>query len=323
MQYNLEVAYEGTAVLTSLLPSTAVSRSKGIAMNVVVTITYNAVKHGILDPFFACVAAQRDRDFVLLVIDNASSDGTADYLRALNMPNVRILLNNKNVGFGRACNQGIEIARKLGAEHITFLNNDTQFDSGLFGGMVATLRETGADALSPLITYYDKPDHVWYVTSSFRWSRGMIPLHDHFRRHRSEIPSNRLQWTEFATGCCLILPMYVFDVLSGFDDRYFVYWEDTDLCMDLKRHGMKLVVDTQLVLQHKVSISTGGQFSDFTIFQFTRGHMMFARKYFGTTKTLAMLPILFAKAMANVVLGRMKPQQFGTWFKGISSGLRS
>lgn len=292
-------------------------------MNIVVTITYNAMRHGILDPFFACVNAQRDRDFVLLVIDNASTDGTAEYLRALDMPNLRILLNEENVGFGRACNQGIAIARELGADHVTFLNNDTEFDPDLFGGMVASLDASGAHGLSPLITYYDKPDHIWYVTSSFRWSRGMIPLHDLMRRHRSEVAPERLQWTEFATGCCLVLKMAVFDTLGGFDDRYFVYWEDTDLCMDMKRHGMKLVVDTHLVLQHKVSISTGGQFSDFTIFQFARGHMMFARKYFGKGKTVAILPILFAKAVANMGLGRMKPRQFATWFKGVSSGLRS
>ncbi len=85
-------------------------------MNILVNITFNALKDNILDPFLACIRAQKDQDFMLLVIDNASSDGTHDYLRGLDLPNLRLILKRENVGLGRACNQGIAFAREQGAD---------------------------------------------------------------------------------------------------------------------------------------------------------------------------------------------------------------
>lgn len=300
------------------------NQHKGVArMNLVVTITYNAMKDGILPPFFDCISAQQDRDFVLLVIDNASTDGTADYLRSLDMPNLRLMLNDSNIGFGRACNQGIELARELGARHITFLNNDTEFDATLLGDMVASLDNSGAAALSPLITYYDDPERIWFVTGSYRWNRGMIPYHDFINHSRSEVVRHKIYETSFAPGCCLVFDMAIFDNIPGFDPRYFVYWEDSDLCMMLNKTGYRIVTDTSLLCLHKVSISTGGAFSNFSIQHFNRGHMIFMRKHFGAMSLIYVLPVVIAKTLANLVLGRMAWPQFRFWRRGILEGLRN
>lgn len=291
-------------------------------MNLVVTITYNAIKDGILPPFFACLAAQRDPDCTILVIDNASRDGTVEYLRALDLPNVRLLLNDENIGFGRACNQGIAMARELGASHITFLNNDTEFGPDLMKDMVTALDASGAAGLSPLIPYYDDPSRVWFVTGSYRWNRGMIPYHDHLDADRAAVVTQRMPPTAFAPGCCLVFRMETFDVVPGFDPRYFVYWEDSDLCMTLKEHGLRIVTDTSLECLHKVSISTGGAFSDFSILHFNRGHMLFVRKHFGVMALFAVVPVSLVKTIMNLVRGRMAPRQFPIWIRGIASGLR-
>ncbi|MES3154825.1 glycosyltransferase family 2 protein [Sphingomonas faeni] len=290
-------------------------------MNLLVTITYNAMAHAILDPFFACIAAQTDPDFEILVIDNASTDGTVAYLRTLDLPNLHIVANAENIGFGRACNQGVDFARERGATHVTFINNDTEFDPGLIGNMVASLDASDAIGLSPLITYYDEPDRIWFITGSYRWRRGMIPYHDQIGHRVVDAPGPRLRETDFAPGCCLIFRMEAFDAVRGFDDRFFVYWEDADFCLDLKEHGLRVVVDTDLVCLHKVSISTGGAFSDFSIFQFNRGHMVFVRKHFGLGAAAFVVPVVFAKTVLNVLRGRMKPRQFPIWFRGIRSGL--
>lgn len=291
-------------------------------MNLLVTITYNAMKEGILPPFFECLAAQRDGNFQVLVIDNASSDGTADYLRGLDLPNLHLLLNDENIGFGRACNQGIAFAQERGAHYVTFINNDTEFDSGLIGGMVASLEESGAAGLTPLITYFDEPDRVWFVTGSYRWNRGMIPYHDGLNQPRSTAVKERWPETAFAPGCCLIFRMDVFDVVPGFDPCYFVYWEDSDLCLTLKERGLRVVTDTSLKCLHKVSVSTGGAFSDFSIFHFNRGHMIFVRKHFGKKGLFLVVPVVAAKTILNLIRGRMAMRQFPIWIRGIRAGLR-
>lgn len=292
-------------------------------MNLLVTITYNALGHDILPAFFDCIRAQNATDFVVLVIDNASTDGTPDYLRGLDLPNLRLLLNEENVGFGRACNQGIALARQLGASHVTFINNDVEFGPELIGGMVAALEESGAAGLSPLITLFDQPDRLWFATGSYRWNRGMIPYHDGIGQLLTALPqhADRFVATNFATGCCLIFRLDAFDIVPGFDDRFFVYWEDADLSMTFKERGLRIVTDTRLRLLHKVSISTGGSFSNFSIFHFNRGHMLFVRKHFGNLALLFVLPMSFAKILMNVARGRAKARQLPAWWRGIASGL--
>ncbi len=294
-------------------------------MNLLVTITYNALSHDILPAFFACIRAQRDADFTILVIDNASSDGTQDYLRSLDLPNLRLLLNTENVGFGKACNQGIAIARELGARHITFINNDVEFGPTLIGDMATSLDGSGAAGLSPLIMLYDEPDRLWFVSGSYRWNRGMIPYHDKIGDPVADLGEggDTVLPTDFATGCCLIFPVAVFDQITGFDERFFVYWEDADLSMTFKRHGLRIVTDRRLRLRHKVSVSTGGSFSDFSIFHFNRGHMLFVRKHFGALALAFVLPVAFAKALINVARRRMTVRQLAVWRRGIASGLTS
>ena len=294
-------------------------------MNVLVTITYNALGHDILPAFFDCIGAQRDTDFTLLVIDNASTDGTPEYLRGLELPNLRLILNEENIGFGRACNQGIALARELGATHVTFINNDVEFGPDLIGGMVASLEASGAAGLSPLITLFDQPERLWFATGSYRWNRGMIPYHDLIGDPVTDLPasSQDIRATDFAPGCCLVFRLDTFETIPGFDDRFFVYWEDADLSMELKKRGLRIVTDTALECRHKVSVSTGGSFSDFSIFHFNRGHMLFVRKHFGSTALAFVLPVAFAKALLNVLRRRMKPSQLAVWRRGIASGLAS
>jgi len=291
-------------------------------MNLVVTITFNAVKHDILDGFFRSIREQRDHDFQLLVIDNASTDGTRDYLHALDLPNLRLILNDENVGFGRACNQGIALARELGASHITFINNDVEFDPDLIGGMVRSLEESNAAVLSPLITPFDQPDHIWFLSGSFRKTRGMAPYHDWIWQPRSVAPTNRFQRTDFVTGCCPVFRMEVFDAIPGFDDRFFVYWEDADLSMEMKKRGFEAVTDTSLVCRHKVSVSTGGSYSAFSVYHAARGHMLFVRKHYSAAVQSYVAALIVGKMVFNILRGCMRPQEIRPWFRGLLSGLR-
>lgn len=290
-------------------------------MNLLVTITYNAVKHDILDAFFASIQAQTAEDFILLVIDNASTDGTREYLRALELPNLRLILNEDNVGFGRACNQGIAMARELGADYVTFINNDTEFGPDLIEGMVASLEKTGVAALTPLITPYDQPNHIWFITGHFRWHRGLIPVHDHIWQPRTAAPPERFQATEFVSGCCVVFRMSVFDVVPGFDDRFFVYWEDADLSMTMKEHGLSIMVDTALICRHKIGISTGGTYSAFTVYNANKGYMLFVRKHYGRIGVAWALPVVTAKLVGNLLRRRIRAREIAPWLRGLRDGL--
>lgn len=291
-------------------------------MNLVVTITYNAFSSGILEPFFACLRAQTASDFSVLVIDNASSDGTREFLEDLRLPNLEVVFNDENIGFARACNQAIELAQQRNADCITFLNNDTEFDPELIGAIGASLRDSGADILSPRIPFFDHPERIWFERGSFPWSRGLVARHDGIGLPAARTREGRYRETTFVPGCCLIADMRVFERIPGLDERYFVYWEDADLCKTLSARGARIVTDTQLECLHKVSISTGGAFSDFSVFHFNRGHMIFVRKHYGFPALAWALSFSIAKAIFNAARGKMAIRQLPIWLRAIRSGLR-
>lgn len=127
----------------------------------VVTVTFNAADF--LRPFLDCCLAQTCTDFELLVIDNASADGTLKILSAVADPRLTVFENESNVGYAAACNQGIRHFLERGAVRILFINNDTEFGSELFESLRETLAIHRADAITPRITYATDHRANWYA----------------------------------------------------------------------------------------------------------------------------------------------------------------
>src|SRR5262245_50338862 len=122
---------------------------KGQLVSLIV-VTYNSV--ALLTDFFAALAATTYQPYEVLVVDNASSDGTAAYI-AERHPEVKLLANATNQGFGRACNQG---ARAAGGEMLLFLNPDVIVTPDWLTILVRHLRERpDAAILCPTTLYPD------------------------------------------------------------------------------------------------------------------------------------------------------------------------
>jgi GT2 family glycosyltransferase len=285
---------------------------------VAVTVTFNAGDDW--EPFLACVTAQRGIDWHLLVIDNFSYDETCDRLRTIADSRITVILNDANLGVAAANNQGIAVALERGADHILILNNDTEFADDLFAGLAGSLDANAADAVSPLIPYYDRPDAVWFGGGRFTRALGILNVHDHDGAPLSAVPAKPFA-IDYAPTCCLHVRREVFERIGTMDEEYFVYWDDTDFCWRMHTAGLRIVLDPGLRLLHKVSRSTGGNLSDFTIRYAQRNQMMFVRKHFGAFW-------LVYTALASVALGgyfwmvgRTNLRMFGLRLKALREGL--
>ncbi|MBD8621099.1 glycosyltransferase family 2 protein [Sphingomonas sp. CFBP 13728] len=242
-----------------------------------VTVTYNGVS--VWPEFYASLAAQEGVDWHLVVIDNDSRDATVEMVREANDPRITLIVNEDNLGVAAANNQGIRWAMDHEFEHIVLINNDTAFDSGMLRQLSATAQTTDAGAVSALIPYYDRPDLSWYSAGHFSALRGMQSLHD-----GSEKPIGALSEpykTDYAPTCCVLFKAEVFRKIGLMDETYFVYWDDVDFLWRMKKARIGIVVDPRAVMLHKVSVSTGGRLSDFSIRYGHRNQIFFARKFFG------------------------------------------
>ena len=284
----------------------------------VVTVTFNAGEF--LQPFMTCCLAQQPSDFALLVIDNASRDDSVSLAKVSCDARVTVVRNASNVGYAEACNQGLRHFEALGVEHVLFINNDTEFGPTLFASIVKALERHGADAVTPRITHFDDPSKDWYSGGRFVLWKGFQG--EHSRQRGTQRAVQRPSWTEVAPGCCVLFTMDTFRRVGLFDPAYFVYVEDTDLFLRMQRAGLRLLYAPEVAIAHKISLSTGGPQSDFTIRYHQRNQIYAVRKHYSNLTVIGQVVLLSLKIGLRRLLGMDNSRQCLMRFRALREGLR-
>lgn len=184
----------------------------------------------------------------VLVVDNASSDDSVSRIGEI-YPDVHIIQNKTNLGFGGGCNVGIKYALAQGAEYIWLLNNDTKVSEDALVSMVdLACGDSKHGAVGSVLYYMDTPSQVQ------AWGGGQVNLWTglsrHFHRH---VENGEL---DYLTAASILLRREAILDVGLFDEKkFFMYWEDVDLCFRLRRRGWKLAVAPNAHVWHKESAS--------------------------------------------------------------------
>jgi GT2 family glycosyltransferase len=180
----------------------------------------------------------------IVVIDNRSSDETAALLReADDAGRLRAILNPENLGFGRACNQGLAAAR---GEHVLFLNNDTIPRPGWLEPMLEELSDPAVGAVGSRLLYPDGT--IQHCGIAF--DEQGLPFHL-LRGEAAEHPGALLACDRPAvTGACLLIRGSLVRQLGGFSASYRMYVEDIDLCFAVWDAGYRVRYCPESVVTH-------------------------------------------------------------------------
>jgi len=182
-------------------------------------------------------------DCEILVVENASSDGSAELARGFH-PSVRLIENANNVGFARACNQGIAASR---APYLLFLNSDARLLPGTLSALVelATLHPRCGVAGVQV-----RDGSGGFQASHARfpsWSQELLMLSGLGRLlYGSTYPSHGpdeargARSVDWVSGACLFGRRAALDAVGGFDEDYFMYGEEMDLCYRMRRSGWEV-----------------------------------------------------------------------------------
>lgn len=247
----------------------------------VVTVTYNSAQ--VIDGFLISLLKQTHEDFILIAVDNCSSDRTLETLRRQSDSRVVVIANSENVGIARGNNQGIRAGLEAGCNLILLINNDTEFGPDLLDGLFLALRDRHCDIVVPKIMYFAEPNTIWCAGGHFDRLKGYLPVH--YGQGQVDLGQfDQPRPVEYAPTCCMLLRKEVFLQLGFMDEQYFVYSDDADYCLRAKRAGLVLMYLASEKLWHKVSSLTGGAESKFTVRQLTRSHIYFIRKNLGFWK---------------------------------------
>jgi GT2 family glycosyltransferase len=243
-------------------------------MRVTIVIpTYNKVD--LTSPCLEALVANTPEDlYEVVIVDNASSDGTRKLLESLG-GDVRIVLNETNEGFGPACNKGASMAN---GEFVCFLNNDTLVRPGWLEAMVSAMdQDSCLAAVQPLLLFPDgrvnSAGDLVFGDQAWNYAKG-YPDSNHPALQQRRAP-------DYASGACLLVRKAMFDAVGGFDDYYApAYYEDTDLSFSFRAKGWKVLYEPRAVVVHvEGGTSESALTSDFKERQMTKNREYFWNKW--------------------------------------------
>lgn len=252
----------------------------------VVTVTFQSAN--VISGFLDFILSQTHSDFELFVIDNASTDSTVELVARVGDRRVRLIENTTNCGIAAANNHGIDKARECGCELVLLINNDTVFGPDLLAGLATAIEDYRCDAVVPKILCFDPPGRIWFAGGAFEPRRAWANVH----RGAGKPDTGEYdtpQRVDFAPMCCMLARIELFDAVGNLDDRYFVYFEDTDFCFRAMKHSAKIWYVPAAVIRHKVSSLTGGDKSTFGVHFMVRNRVLFIRKNLSGLSRLACL----------------------------------
>ena len=225
--------------------------------------------------------------FEVIVVDNASSDGSVEMVRA-EFPQVRLMANEENLGFTRANNQGIAASR---GRYVLLLNPDTEVLGDALGAMVDYMDvHPDVGALGPMLLNPDGsvqssrrrfPTLATALLEStvFQWelSRDNRILRRYYVLDR---PDDEVQEVDWVTGACILVRREAIEEVGLLDEGFFMYSEELDWCRRAKEQGWKVVyLPTARVIHY------GGKSSEqvvpFRHIQFQRSKVRYFRKHHG------------------------------------------
>jgi GT2 family glycosyltransferase len=186
----------------------------------------------------------------VVVVDNGSSDDSATRIQAVH-PAIRVLETNKNLGFSGGNNAGIREVMRQNVDYVWLLNNDTQPASGTLRELVRTAEvDSGLGAVGSVLHYASDAQKVQ------AWGGGWINPWSGYVSHATQAPKPG-RGLDFLTAASMLVRRKALDEVGLMDDRFFLYWEDADLCFRLRKKGWGLGVASKTVVLHRVSASTG------------------------------------------------------------------
>jgi len=213
----------------------------------VIIVTYQSRKT-IGSTLDALKRAYDSRLAAVVVVDNASQDETVDIVSE-NYPWVTLVRNTRNIGFGRGCNCGFNYVK---TPYLMFLNPDAVI---------------GFQSLTTMLAFMDQDRRVGMCGPSIKEPSGgvhfvgalptparilFMPLFSGWatRGRRYVYPGEAPAVTEWICGACMLLRKEVFEKVGGFDSRFFLYFEETDLCLRVRQLGWEIWTVGESICEH-------------------------------------------------------------------------
>lgn len=200
-----------------------------------------------------CLTALKESTYPnvnLIVVDNGSTNDSVARIRGAH-PDAFLVESKKNLGFAGGNNIGIRHALAHGADFVWLLNNDTKPTPDALSALVTkALTNNKIGAVASICHYADSPSSVE------AWAGARVNLWIGYGRN-STMPRSD-EWFDSLNGTSVLISRAAFEDVGLLDEGFFLYWEDTEFCLRLRKKGWYLAAAPDSHVLHKVNASTGG-----------------------------------------------------------------
>ncbi len=283
-----------------------------------VTVLFNS--ESVLEGFFKSISIQSFKDYHLYLIDNAPSQSTDDCIASLTkkyaITSYTHQKNDSNAGVARGNNQGIALSRAANTSYTLLLNNDIEFDDPLFfEKLISAAQNQKEYIVIPKILFFDTRK-IWMAGGYFMFNRGLAK---HIGEADDDGPKyNKEQYFNYAPTCFMLIDNFVFDEVGIMDEKYFVYFDDTDFLYRCYLAGFKIKYLPKFEVLHKVSSLTGGSESLFSLYYNSRNRIYFINKNFKGFRYL--FSMSFTLVSRAIWYFKYNSDQRKTLIKGLKEG---
>ena len=254
----------------------------------VVILGYNSAKY--LKDCFNSLKQLEFNQYNIIYVDNNSQDESVMLVRHY-CPQATVIINKENFGFAKGNNIGIKAALKAKADYVFLLNPDTVIDNTCLTKLIQKADDN--TILQPLLLIFDKKK-TDFVNSSGNYVNylGISYCGDYMKKAQEisvkNIPS--------ATGAALFLPKKIIERVGMFDENFFMYHEDLDLCWRARREGFEVKVIPSAKVWHKYQFSRHKE----KFFYVERNRLLFVFKNFDIKTLLLIWPMLLIQEILTL-----------------------
>ncbi|PIR03419.1 MAG: hypothetical protein COV60_00385 [Candidatus Magasanikbacteria bacterium CG11_big_fil_rev_8_21_14_0_20_43_7] len=256
----------------------------------VITVTWNS-KEQIDEQIRSVFAGCRDITCEEIVVDNGSTDGTVEYVQVLGETDsnlsVQIIANDENKGFGAANNQGLEISK---GEYVLFLNPDMRVEPGSLDRILDWMKQH-EDVGIVSVKLVDREGNFVWDASPRRlpklWEQLALILKiphvfpsllNHY--HMRDMDPDAEQDVDSIRGSFMLMRREFLDKTGwAFDPRFFIWYEDVDICREAERHGYRVVYTPVIQCVDYVGQSFKKRTTLWKQKQFTKSMLVYFKKW--------------------------------------------
>ncbi|WP_186757026.1 glycosyltransferase family 2 protein [Echinicola salinicaeni] len=266
----------------------------------------------------------KNQDFQVILVDNASTDGSVDKLKEeFDFP--KFICNSENLGFTGGNNVGINYALEGGYAYIMLLNNDTEVDPDFLDPLLNIMEaNVTIGAVQPLMYYLHDQSHIWNAGAVWNpWTGSSIT-------NTSKPKGEESYKTDWITGCCMLIRSNVIREVGKLNEHYFAYYEDVDWSLRMEKAGYEMWVVPKSVIYHEAGASSKskskgkeGRLNPKVHYLNARNQLFQLRNHLGFPYLLTAWPFQFGKMgiYGLYFLLRGRKQKFLAMLMGIKDGI--